>query len=162
MRARLRGLITSGLLLMLFGPVGCSGEDHLPEARQHGSIVSQHIMGRELVTSKSEVRHILIAWKDLSSVYGAAFDSRAAGRSQEEAEKLVLQLLRRARQGEDFRKLMKEHSEDSTTASSGGSYIVSLTAPLGPEFTKMGMRLYLGEIGVVKSPYGYHIIKRVQ
>ncbi|HSR67142.1 MAG TPA: peptidylprolyl isomerase [Acidobacteriota bacterium] len=151
----------AAMLAALMAPVGCGGKP-LPEAQQGESIQSHHVLERDLVTSRAEVRHILIGWKDLAGIYGSGFDRRAAQRDLEEARDLVLKLLRRAREGEDFQALMEEYSEDSTTAANSGTYVVSLTAPLGPEFTKMGMRLYLGEIGVVKSPYGYHIIKRVQ
>jgi hypothetical protein len=112
------------------------------------------------------VKHVLIAFKDSGT---------NATRSKDEAQKLAYEVLNRAKSGEDFDKLMKELSDDSPT---GGVYkmVNNGVAKEGEEYERTGMvpafgdvgfRLKVGEIGVAehdptKSPYGWHIIKRLQ
>jgi len=114
------------------------------------------------------VKHILISFK------GAERSEQE--RSKDEAQKLAYELVGRAKSGEDFDKLMKEFSNDP----GGGTYTLvndGLTANTGageferrgmvPAFGDVGFRILVDEIGVaehdpVKSPFGWHIIKRVK
>ena len=54
------------------------------------------------------------------------------------------------------------HSEDPGSATTGESYDVSPDAQLVIEFRQLGLRLEVGEVGVVESDYGLHIIKRIE
>ena len=112
------------------------------------------------------VEHVLIAFKDSGT---------KATRSKEEAQKLAYEVLNRAKSGEDFTKLRKELSDDSPT---GGVYslVNEGVAKQGEEFERRGMvpafgdvgfRINVNEIGLAefdaqKSPYGWHIIKRLK
>ena len=64
--------------------------------------------------------------------------------------------------GADFEMLMGMHSEDPGSATTGESYDVSPDAQLVIEFRQLGLRLEVGEVGVVESDYGLHIIKRIE
>jgi peptidyl-prolyl cis-trans isomerase D len=66
------------------------------------------------------------------------------------------------KQGADFDALMKKYSEDPGSAGSARAYTVSPEAQLVIEFKQLGLRLHMNEVGVVKSEYGYHIMKRVE
>ncbi len=97
-------------------------------------------------------------------------------RSRDEAEALAAELFSRALDGEDFDALVKEHTDDSHP----GIYLMKLE--LGPgerppqvfartrmvgAFGDTGWRLEVGEIGIAphdpkKSPFGWHIVKRVE
>ena len=93
-------------------------------------------------------------------------------RSKAEAEELVVEILNRYRGGEDFSALRQQFSEDT----GGGVYGMTMGAPKGdaiprsgmvPAFGDVGWRLAVGEVGVAPhdaqaSPYGYHIVKRVE
>jgi parvulin-like peptidyl-prolyl isomerase len=57
---------------------------------------------------------------------------------------------------------MKEYSEDPGSAQHGNSYKVSPDAQLVIEFKQLGLRLKIGEVGVVQSDFGLHIMKRVE
>ncbi|HLU48849.1 MAG TPA: peptidylprolyl isomerase [Planctomycetota bacterium] len=112
------------------------------------------------------LQHILIAFRGTGT---------AATRSKTEAETLANDILARAKEGEDFGELMREHSDDP------GPGIYGLTntgvAPRSPQeyprqgmvpaFGNVGFGLEVGEIGVAPhdpatSPYGWHIIKRLK
>ena len=120
--------------------------------------VSWDILAREPVANNAEVRHILIGWKDLVS---AQSEPRAAARTKEQAEKEVIDLLAKARDGASFEELMAAHSEDQGSAG-GTSFQVSPDARLVIEFKQLSLRLAPGEIGVCQSDFGFHIIKRLK
>jgi len=114
------------------------------------------------------VKHVLIAFKDSGT---------NATRSKDEAQKLAYEVLNRAKSGEDFDKLMKELSDDSPT---GGTYTLTNTgvaadkekgeyerSGMVPAFGDVGFHINVNEIAVaehdaLKSPYGWHIIKRTK
>src|SRR3569623_1717697 len=56
---------------------------------------------------------------------------------------------------------MKEYSEDPGSKDSGRAYDVTADAPMVEPFKKLSLRLKENEIGVVKTPFGYHVIKRM-
>jgi foldase protein PrsA len=122
---------------------------------------SNDVLQRPRKTSKAWVKHILIGWRDLEPIYGSKMDPRARGRSKTDALRLAKDLSNRARAGEKFEMLMKTHSEDKGSASSGMAYEVHPKATLVAAFRRMGLRLNVGEVGVARSPYGWHIMKRI-
>ena len=112
------------------------------------------------------IQHILISF---------AGSGTKATRTREEAAALAAATLARARQGEDFAALVQELTDDS----SPGIYrlrnagVASGPADeyprerMVPAFGDVGFRLGVGEIGMADfdpraSPYGWHIIKRLQ
>ncbi len=153
------------LLLAACGPTGMSGPTM--NNRVGGmqlatdTVVSTEILKREPRANHAAVKHILISWKDKVEGKGAA-DQRALARSRRDAEREIRGLLKQIAAGADFEKLMGMHSEDPGSASTGESYEVSPDAQLVIEFRQLGLRLEVGEVGVVESDYGYHVIKRVQ
>jgi peptidyl-prolyl cis-trans isomerase D len=70
--------------------------------------------------------------------------------------------LRAGRSVRDVDALMKAHSEDPGSASTGRAYAVRPDAQLVIEFRQLSLRLRVGEIGVVESEFGFHIIKRLE
>jgi hypothetical protein len=112
------------------------------------------------------VEHVLIAFKDSGT---------KATRSKDEARKLAYEVLNRAKTGEDFTKLRKELSDDSPE---GGVYTLvnNGVAKQGSEYDRTGMVPAFGDVGFTlnvneiglaehelqKSPYGWHIIKRIK
>jgi parvulin-like peptidyl-prolyl isomerase len=112
------------------------------------------------------VEHVLIAFKESGT---------KATRSREEARQLAYEVLNRAKSGEDFTKLRKELSDDSPD---GGVYslVNNGVAKQGSEYERTGMVPAFGDVGFAlnvneiglaehdpqKSPYGWHIIKRIK
>jgi parvulin-like peptidyl-prolyl isomerase len=132
------------------------GDDDAPK------IQSNDILARDAVTKASKVKHILISWKDLGDAFQGHLDPRAEKRTRAEADALAEKLLERVRAGEPIEPLMAEFSEDPGSATSGDAYDVSPDAQFVFEFKRMGLRLEVGEAGLVMSQFGWHIMKRVE
>ena len=96
--------------------------------------------------------HILISTKDASG-NDLPDDKKKAKLKQ------IEDLLKRARDGEDFAAMAKQYSEDPGSKDKGGEY----TFPRGqmvPEFEAAAFSLKTNQISdVVTTSYGYHIIK---
>ncbi len=118
---------------------------------------SADILARAPVTESAKVKHILLGWSELN-----AGDERGQKRTRPELDALVKKTLARIKKGEKFEALMKELSEDPGSAASGTSYDVAPAANLVQPFKDLGLRLEVGESGVVKSQFGMHIIQRVE
>jgi foldase protein PrsA len=150
------------LLLLAFfvacGPGSPGGPtiNHPEAVPQSSSVISSDILSREPVANNAQIKHILIGWKDTDSR-----DPRAEQRSKADAEALVKKLVDELKAGGDFDALMKENSEDPGSVG-GRAYPVSPDAQLVIEFKQLGLRLHVGEVGVVQSDYGFHIMKRVE
>ena len=129
-----------------------------PEPVAQGSeVASADILARDPVANQAKVKHILIAWKDLENAKG-----KATERTKDQAEALVRSLMTQIKAGADFDMLMKQHSEDPGSASSGRAYDVAPDAQLVIEFKQLGLRLNVNEVGVVQSDFGFHIMKRIE
>jgi peptidyl-prolyl cis-trans isomerase D len=138
-------------------PTGAAGADVTAES----SVVSKDILAREPLANTATVKHILIGWKDLAEAYGGHLDPRAAKRTRSDAEAEVRSLLQQLAAGADFDTIMKASSEDSGSAMNARSFTVAPDAQLVIEFRQLSLRLRVGEIGVVQSDFGFHIIKRL-
>lgn len=122
---------------------------------------SADILARPAGTEGVLVRHVLLAWKDVPMARRRPVDPRAEKRTKADADKLAQEVLARAKKGEDMAKLMKELSEDPGSSQNGRAYPVDVNAPLVEPFKKLSLRLKMDEVGMVKTDFGWHIIKRV-
>lgn len=98
--------------------------------------------------------HILVLTVDSSG-------NEFAADKQKEAKKKAEGILEKAKKGDDFLKLAKDNSEDPGSLSNGGTgdYVFG-KGKMDPAFEKAAFELNPGQIsGLVKSTYGYHIIK---
>jgi hypothetical protein len=117
--------------------------------------------------SRIVVQHLLIS-------FHGKLPGKNVERSQAEAKELAEQLLARARGGEDFGALVKQYTDDqapglytmvgSRQSPAAGEYSRD---QMVPGFADTSFRLAVGEIGLcrydgVKSPFGFHLIKRIQ
>ena len=147
------------------GPTGMSGptmSGRMNPPPPASSVVSTDILGREPRANHTKVKHILIGWADLEDAYPGGIDPRAAKRSKRDAEEAIRQLEKQLAAGADFDTLMKAHSEDRGSAADARTYDVSPDAGLVIEFRQLGLRLDVGETGVVESSFGFHLMKRVE
>ncbi len=79
-------------------------------------------------------------------------------RTEDEAK----QVLDRLAKNERFENLAKALSQDSATAAKGGDLDYLKREQLFPDFARAAFELKVGEVsGVVRTPFGYHIIKLV-
>ncbi len=116
---------------------------------------------------KITVQHILIAFK-------RSIPNKPQERSKKEARALAQQLLQRAQEGEDFDALVQEYTNDQypgiMLVTNKGEPRVPGGRPrdqLVPKFGDVSFQLEVGEIGIANyhaglSPYGWHIIQRLE
>jgi hypothetical protein len=118
---------------------------------------SRELLARGRVTERAAVRHLLLAWDELAPTYRGALHPRAAGRSREEADALALQLLAEVRGGEPMERMVSAHSEDS-----GEVLVVTPNSRFVAPFKALSLRLEVGEAGLVRTAFGWHVIERVE
>jgi len=79
-------------------------------------------------------------------------------KSEDEAKAVIADL----KGGKDFAEEAKAKSEDPGTKASGGDLGWFTKEEMVPEFAEAAFKLQKGEIsGIVKTQFGYHIIKRI-
>jgi peptidyl-prolyl cis-trans isomerase D len=71
-------------------------------------------------------------------------------------------LLKQVQGGANFAELVKKHSEDPGSVSTGGEYDVQKNGQMVPEFENAAFTLKPGESQVIKTSYGYHVIQVVK
>ena len=97
--------------------------------------------------------HILLSTRDSTTNAELSDEQRKAKRKQ------IEDILKRARDGEDFAKLAKEFSEDPGSKDKGGEYVFP-RGRMVPEFEAAAFSLKTNQISdVVTTAFGYHIIK---
>ena len=153
---------------------GCGGgAEPKPEPKAAAKVEPKAEPRPELMPAKladPEPEHILVAHVLLSF----SGTRTKATRTQAAAEKLAYDVLARARKGDDFNKLIKDFSDDEGEGVYGlANHRVN---PVGneyerrrmvPAFGDVGFKLEVGAIGMSafdpqKSPYGWHVIKRLK
>lgn len=107
----------------------------------------------DTVEEKIKVAHVLVGWD-------GSLPGKKITRTKEEALKLAKEICHEARKpGSDFVALIWKYSGD------GGPGVYELTPEARtrfmPEFTAMGLALGEGQVDVVATTYGYHVMKRV-
>ena len=102
---------------------------------------------------KVSASHILVAYK------GA--ERSKAERSEDDAKKLVKELLAKIKKGESFEKLAEDNSDCPSGKAKKGSLGEFGRGVMAKEFEQSAFSLKVGEISdVVKTAFGYHIIRR--
>ena len=99
-----------------------------------------------------ETSHILFK---TTSDSGAALSDEEKANKKSQAENA----LQRAKAGEDFAALAKELSEDTGTKDDGGKYTVYMDGQTDEKYADAVKSMQVGDIVLVESTYGYHIIK---
>jgi hypothetical protein len=114
-----------------------------------------------------KLQHILIA-------FAGKVPGKNITRSEAEARQLAEEILARAKGGEDFDSLVRTYTDDAHPgiyglSNSGVEPAVGEFSRdrMVPAFGEVGFSLAPGEIGLAvydarKSPYGWHIIKRLE
>ena len=113
------------------------------------------------------VQHLLVS-------FGGKVPGKIVKRTQAEAKTLARDLLARARTGEDFDALVKQYDDSQapgryTIVNRGGQPAAGEYGrdQLVPGFGDVSFGLQVGEIGLsgydaVRSPFGYHLIRRIE
>ena len=157
-------------MLSHFFSIHCNYKDENTPGKQSQS---QNLYQEESINPTSgepghiEVQHILIA-------FDGSLPGRDVERTEAEAEKLAQDILSLAQNGESFDELVRSHTNDSfpgryKMANNGiqpvpGEY---RREQMVPAFGNVGFKLNVGEAEIANyapgtSPFGWHIIKRIQ
>ncbi len=162
------------LLLSVFLVVGCNNKEANTDEKSADASteekVSEPVKEPDFIT----VQHILIAFE-------GSIPGKPITRTQEEAQKLAEDLLKRAQGGEDFDALVKEFTDDShpgiykmanrgqqgDRSGPNPSDWVFMRDEMVPAFGNAGFPLQVGGIGMAAfdpstSPYGWHLVKRIK
>ena len=99
--------------------------------------------------SSVQARHILVKWKN----GGADPDADST-----EVRNRIADIKKRVDAGEDFATLATENSEDGS-ASQGGDLGFFTRGRMVPQFEEYSFENAVGDVGVVETQYGVHIIK---
>lgn len=78
---------------------------------------------------------------------------------QLEAKNKADEIFKRAQQGEDFASLASEYSEDPGSKDNGGEYTFQ-KGQMVKEFEEWAFKAKPGDMGIVKSMFGYHIMNK--
>jgi peptidyl-prolyl cis-trans isomerase C len=145
LRARMLELATAEAVLERELKVTISDEEVKKFYDENPSLFEQPEMVR--------ASHILLSTRDEATRTELSDDKKAAKR------KLMEDLLKRARAGEDFAKLAKEYSEDPGSKENGGEYKFP-KGQMVPEFEAAAWALNTNQVSdIVTTQFGYHIIK---
>jgi parvulin-like peptidyl-prolyl isomerase len=155
------GLAVAGLVL------GCGSEQKSKETAPPAkdTMVQKQSQEPDVIT----VQHILIAFQ-------GTLPGKPVNRTKEEAQKLAEEILEKTRSGGDFDALVKEYTDDSYPGIYKMANFGAMADPgkqvysrggMVPAFGNVGFSLKVGEVGLApydprQSPYGWHIIKRIE
>ena len=121
-------------------------------------------MARTLVppTTDTLFQHVLIRWKDSPLGDRVPLDERAKTRTKAEADVIAKDVFAKAQlPGADMAALMKQFSEDPNSKETGESYPVPPDVPQDDKLIKMLFRLKDNEVALVKTDFGWHVLKRL-
>jgi len=152
MRTRTLLIVLVSLVLVGLAPAGLAEKKKKEKRNKNPDVVT--------------VQHVLISFKGKSN--------KPVERSKKEAEKLAWEIFDRAVAGEDFDALVAEYTDDShpgvySMTNRGTARLANHTPREGMavSFGDVSFRIDVGEVGIAKfhaelSPYGWHIIKRLE
>ncbi len=118
------------------------------------------LQAREFVPADDRklVSHIVVATN-----YERVKRRRLGGKLEGLAERRATELLKRARQADaDFAALAREYSEDELTRRNGGEYPGYRAGALGPEIDAALNEMQPGEVRLVRSKRGFHLLQLVE
>ena len=114
----------------------------------------------DLLQKKAAIADIKVTEKEIKDAYQKTQPEIKARHILVADEKTAKEVIAKLNKGEDFAKLAKQYSTDTTSAQNGGDLGWFGTGKMVPEFEKAAYALKKNEISApVKSQFGYHIIQ---
>ena len=108
----------------------------------------------QLSDDKVTVKHVLVEF-DKDDSGNITDEAKAAAKKEAE------EVLTKAKSGEDFDKLVEQYNDDPGATTEG--YTFANDGTMVQEFADASFALEIGGISdIVETPYGYHIIKRLE
>lgn len=129
-----------------------------------GSIYGPYKVGEtynlsKLVATKklpdsAKVRHILVAYKGLPSASEDVIETKEEAKATADS---LLGVLKRDRS--KFAQFVTDYSSDKGSVEKGGRYDWFAYKTMVPKFRDFSFEMKKGDLGVVETPYGFHIIE---
>ena len=105
---------------------------------------------------KVTVQHILFKTIDTSTFESLPEDEVTKKKS------LAEEVLKKAQAGEKFEDLVKQYTEDDGSKDTGGEYTFTKDEDLVEEFKDWSFNAKEGDMGIIETYYGYHVMKFVK
>lgn len=156
-------------LLLLGVATALTGCESIPTADAESKIYQEDLTTESGEPAYITLQHCLIGFRGTGT---------KAIRTQSEAQQLAMELLEKAQGGEDFSRMVRKYTDDSwpgtyRIANAGFENDMEQRDPiyardgLVPAFGDTGFPLEVGEYGLAefdekKSPFGWHLIKRIK
>ena len=137
----------------------------IPEKRKvKYALVDMQAIRSKIAISPDDIKRY---YEDNEQQYSTPEQVRAShilfktqGKDDAAVKKQAEEVLAKAKSGADFAKLATQYSEDDTSKVKGGDLDFFPKGQMVPEFDKAAFSMNVGDISdLVKSQYGYHIIK---
>ncbi len=128
-------------------------EEYKKNAKFSDEELQKHYTKNEAKLKKVTVRHILLLTQDMNT--GAPLSKDKQQKAKEKADSL----LKRIKAGEDIKTLATEFSEDPGVKENFGEYTFAKTGQMVPEFEDWAFKAKVGDVAIVKSQFGYHVMK---
>lgn len=107
--------------------------------------------------AKISARHVLVQWM------GCQQAPASIVRTRNQAHAVAEEVLKRARSGEEFSRLVVEFSDEPNAGARGGSLGRFGHGAMVRQFEEAAFALEPGAIsGIVESPFGFHVIQRTE
>lgn len=119
--------------------------------KDDGYIKLSKLVGVTKMPDSVKASHILVGWKDLNR---GAERTKEAAKSLADSLKSVVSVNR-----DQFSDLASTFSEDTSNKAKGGDLGYFTTGRMVPAFNDYAFENRTGDIGVVETQFGYHIIK---
>lgn len=120
----------------------------------------RYVVRINLLNEKAVYDGIEISEEEMKDYYNRMKTEIQAQHILVEDEKTAKQVKRKLDKGEDFAKLAKKYSKDTSNAKDGGKLGYFSVDKMVPEFEDAAFNMDAGEVSEpVKTQYGYHIIK---
>jgi parvulin-like peptidyl-prolyl isomerase len=129
-----------------------------PLDQPQGFVIVERLPDPPAGPERIGAKHILLGYKDSAKSIGDVT------RSEAEARALAEQVLREVRaQDADWDAIASKYTDEEAGKTTGGDLGKFGRGQMVPSFEKAAFALKVGEISeIVKSPFGFHIIRRVE
>ena len=102
------------------------------------------------------VTHILLF--TINPTTGKALSAEAQADAKTKADSVLAQ----AKAGSDITALAKKYSQDTALSQNNGDYTFKNSDQFTAEFKKWAFEAKIGDAGIVKASYGYHVMKLIK
>lgn len=142
------------------------GIDKREDIKEMISDIKDNILAKEMFTSKNDelTKSVVVTDEEVGKEVKESQILARASHILLKDEMKAKDILKRVKKGEDFAKLAAEFSEDPSAKRNNGELGTFTKGDMLAEFDNAVFTLKIGEISseLVKTSYGYHIIKRTE